>query len=356
MKKIKYYDIRDDLKKYPDAWCYLVTSKRGPGKTYSTLRYMKEEDEKFIFLKRTMKDVDLICMNGKKKGVEYSTSPYKPLNRDFGWNIGTVKIQEGFGAFYEQYEDGQAHGAPLGYIYALSAAKDIKGFDLSECGFMVFDEFIPKKTERISRSEGEQLLDIYMTVRRDRVQRGLPDLKLICLANAVNANNPTFNILDVTDIAVQMDITGQEYAYLEERGILIHRIPSDEYNVEEQKSGIEKAMEGTEWAEMAFGGHFAYDDFTSVGHTRMKGYRPICAYEYKRKHTYVYEKDGYYYFSTAKSGTKLIYHLNRENEQKKFWFDFVFRFREETIADHVKYEKYTDYDLIVNYRKIFDIG
>lgn len=355
-KKIKYYDVRRDIENYPDAWCFLAWSKRGPGKTYSSLRYMVEENKKFVFLKRTMKDVDLICMNGKKKGVEYTTSPFKPLNRDFGWNIGIVKISDGFAGFYEQYPDGQAHGEPLGYIYALSAAKDIKGFDLSECEYMIFDEFIPKKTERISRAEGEQLLDIYMTVRRDRVQRGLPDLKLLCLANATNANNPTFHVFDVTDVAVQMDITGTEFVYQEDRGILLHFIPSDEYNVEEKKSGIEKAMEGTEWAEMAFGGHFAYDDFTSVGHVRMKGYRPICAYEYKRKYTYVYEKDGFYYFSTAKSGTKTIYHLNRENEQKKFWYDFVFRFREETIEDKVKFEKYTDYDLVVNYRKIFDIG
>ena len=38
MKKMTYYDIRNDLKRFPDAWCYLIWSSRGPGKTYSTLR------------------------------------------------------------------------------------------------------------------------------------------------------------------------------------------------------------------------------------------------------------------------------------------------------------------------------
>ena len=51
---IKYYDIRDDLNKYPDAWAYLIWSKRGPGKTYSTLRMMLEDKMKFLFMKQVV--------------------------------------------------------------------------------------------------------------------------------------------------------------------------------------------------------------------------------------------------------------------------------------------------------------
>lgn len=351
----KYYDVRTDYEKFPDAWCYLIYSKRGPGKTYSSLRYEVEENEKFTFLKRTIKDVDLICLDGSKKGVEFETNPFKPLNRDFGWNIGPQKIADGFAGFYNRHETGNAYGPPLGYVYALSAAKDIKGFDLSECDRIIFDEFIPKKHERVSRAEGEQLLDIYMTVRRDRILRGRQELKLVCLANAVSANNPTFEMLDVTDIAVQMDITGTEYTYIAERGILLHQIPPT-YAQEEEKSGIEKAMANTPWGEMAFGGHFAFDDFTSVAHKRMKGYRPVCSYTYKNKNVYIYEKDGFYYATRAACKVATHYNLARENEQKKFWYDFVYRFREETICDRFTFSEFTMYDLIVNYRKIFKIS
>ena len=349
-----YYDIRHDFELFPYAWCYLIWSKRGPGKTYSTLRYCIEEKIKFVFIKRTIRDVDLICMDGAKKGVEFSTNPFKPLNRDFGWNIGPVKISEGFAGFYERYDDGKAHGEPLGYCFALSASKDIKGFDISECDIIIFDEFIPKKHERKMRAEGEQLLDIYMTVRRDRIERGRPELKLVCLANATSANNPTFEMLDVTDIAVEMDIHNREYTWDEDRQILMHQIPSS-IAEEEKKSGIEKAMEGTPWAEMAFGGHFAFDDFTNVKHNRLKGFRPVCAYEYKKKTTYVYEKDGYYYLTRAKANTAYLYNLSRENEQHKFWSDYGYDLRCELIENRCTFEKFSDYDLIMNYKKIFDL-
>ena len=32
-KNKKYYHFEDDLQAYPDAWCFIVWSKRGPGKT-----------------------------------------------------------------------------------------------------------------------------------------------------------------------------------------------------------------------------------------------------------------------------------------------------------------------------------
>ena len=353
-KQVKYYDIREDLKRFPDAWCYLIWSKRGPGKTYSTLRMCYEDKVPFIFIKRTIKDVDLICMDGSSKGVSVDFNPYKPLNRDFGWNIGPQKIKEGFAGFYERDSEGKCYGEPIGYIIALSSVKQVKGFDLSECQYVIFDEFIPKKFERIFRGEGESLLDLYMTVRRDRKLRGLPDLKLVCLANAVSVNNPTFDILNVIDDAVQMDVTNTEYMYQEGRQILLHFIPPV-YAEEEEKSGIEKAMEGTAWGDMAFGGHFAFDDFTSVQHRRLKGYAPLCSYTYKKKDVYIYQKDGYYYACRAKCKTAYHYNLNRENDQKRFWREYGIDLRDEVINDRFLFSEWTMYDLIVNYRKIFDL-
>ena len=350
----KYYDIREDLHAYPDAWCYLVWSKRGPGKTYSTLRYLIENKIKFVFVKRIIEDIKMLCANGERKGVNFDVSPFVPLNRDFGWDIKPVPIIKGIAGFYHA-PDGQPSGDPVGYCVALSASKDIKGFDMSDADVIVFDEFIPKKHERINRGEGEQLLDIYMTIRRDRILRGKQDLKLICLANATSVNNPTFITVDVVDEAVQMDVCRREYNYLKDRGILMHLIPADKYAVEEQKSGIETAMTGTEWADMAFGGHFAYDDFTAVKHQRLKGYQPLCCCTYKKKDIYIYVKDGFYYASKAQANVKYKYNLARENDQKRFWYEFVRDLQEETMNDRFTFETFTMYDLITNYRNIFDI-
>lgn len=352
MMKKKYFDIEDDFKLCPKAWCYVELSKRGPGKTYSTLRHEISSKKKFLFLKRTIEDIKMLCANGAAKGVRFDVSPFVPLNRDFGWDIKPALIIKGIAGFYHTDDEEKPYGAPLGYCAALSAEKDIKGFDMSDVDDFVFDEFIAKKGERINRHEGEQLLDLYMTIRRDRTLRGRPDLRLILLANTVNVNNPVMQTLDIVDTVAEMDVTGREYCFLEERGIFIHII-NNEFAAEEEKSGIEKAMAGTAWGDMAFGGHFSFDDFTSVQHKRLKGYRPLCSYTYKKKDVYIYEKDGFYYACRAKCNSPAHYNLNRENEQKKFWNDYVSYLREECIEDKFTFSEFSMYDLIVNYRKIF---
>lgn len=351
---MKYYDIKNDLPLHPEAWCYLIWSKRGPGKTYSTLRYMVENEKTFVFLKRTIEDVKLLCASGSRHNVDFDISPFLPLNRDFGWDIRPVYIIKGIAGFYKHDETGKPVGKPIGYCTALSAAKDIKGFDMSDADFLIFDEFIPKKHERVNRKEGEQLLDIYMTIRRDRLIRGRDELILICLANATSVNNPVFQVLDVVDDAVMMDVTRQEYNWIQDRKILMHAIPSS-YGEESEKSGIELAMTGTEWAEMAFGGRFAYDDFSQVRHQRMKGFAPVCSYEYKKKTVYVYQKDGTFYATKARGNMPYHYNLAREPEQKKFYVDFVREFQSRSIEDKFIFEDFTMYDLITNYSKIFQL-
>ena len=349
----KYYDIRDDLKAFPDAWCYLVWSKRGPGKTYSTLRMCIEDKKKFVFLKRTKEDIDLLCAS--KKNVNFDLSPFVPLNRDFGWKIKPVKIQKGIAGFYWCNDEGEPCGDPVGYCVALSAAADVKGFDLSECDFLIFDEFIPKAYEIVKRNEGDALLDIYMTVSRDRITRGRGELKLICLANATSINNPTFDILDVTDVVADMDIYDKEFTYQEERKIMMHFIHMNADDLPEEKTGIEIAMSGTAWAEMSFGGKFAYNDFSPVKHQRMKGYAPFVSYIYKKKHVFIYRKDGYYYATYARNNKCPVFNLSRENEQKRFFNDYVWDLREACIEDKMQFTHYTMYDLIMNYKKIFKI-
>ena len=355
MTNATYYDIKDDLAAYPDAWAYLIWSKRGSGKTYSALRYMKENGIKFVFMKRTIEDIKMLCAAGSRRGLNFDVSPWVPLNRDFGWNVKPVPVLKGIAGFYECDEEDKPHGDPIGYCVALSAGKDIKGFDMSVVDYIIFDEFIPRKGDRVSRSEGDQLLDIYMTVRRDRILRGRDELKLICLANATSVNNPVFQILDLVDDAVTMDVKHQDLRYIEDRGILLHALDPTRYVVEEDQSGIAVAMTGTAWAEMALAGRFSYDDFTNVRHDRLKGYSPLCSVTFRKKDYYIYVRNGFYYMSASKAVVRYYYDLNHENDQKRFWYDWCGSLRDACIEDHMKFETFTMYDLIVNYRKIFEI-
>lgn len=357
-----YYDIRDDVADYPDAWCYMIVGGRNTGKTYSALRYYYEQGQPAVFIKRHNKDIDLLCagarIGDKAPAFELDMSPYKPLNRDFGCSIKAFKIDDGIGAFYNTGEDGGAIGKPAGYLLSLFAVSKWKGFDLSECAAVIFDEFIPQNWDRQNRTEGEQLLELYKTVDRDRALRTGKELKLFCLANAVNVFNYTAEVLEVTDLVADMSIHKIETCYLEERGIFIRILETPEEMLKaEQNTGIYKAMQGTAWARMAFGNEFAYNDFTNIGKVALKGFRPLVELQHKQKTFYIYyhSEKGLYYMGSARAACPARYDLNKEMDQRAFWYNECIDLLSASIDGRMKFEKYTMYDLVVNYKKRFKI-
>lgn len=360
-----YYNIKDDIAKYPDAWCYIVVGGRGKGKTYGTLKDCYEDKIQFIFTKRTNRDVDLLTAGSGSLGAAKSKfgmdfSPFKSINRDLGCNVKAFKIDDGIGGFWNcaPDDDGEevAEGLPIGTLISLNSVSKFAGFDMSDSEWLIFDEFIPRPWEKVNRKEGDQLLDLYKTVQRDREHRGKPPLKLICLANAVSISNSVTNILEVVDILADMAAYGTEYYYDPDRGIMIHLLPNDEaFDEKEKESMLFKAMGNTDWGKMAFENEFAYNDTSSVNKVQLKGYKCVCSYIYKDKTTYIYQKDGHYYVSGIRGNTEIQYNLKRENEQKKFYYDMVLDLRNECIEGNVTFQKYSMYDLIVNFHKIFVI-
>ncbi len=359
-----YYSISDDIAKYPKAWAYIIIGGRNTGKTYGALKDCTENKRKHVFVKRTMDDVRILTAGSGRIGTkqkEYSVdlSPYKSLNRDIGSNIKAFSIDNGLGAFFNCDEEGDPVEDPAGYLIALSAVQKFKGFDLSDCDWMIFDEFIPQPWERVNKKEGEQVLDLYKTVSRDREHRGREPLKLICLANATEVSNPVMNVLEITDVVVDMQAKGQEYVYIEEKGILIHQIHmSAQFNQVEEQSMLYKAMASTQWGQMAYGNEFGYNDFTSVGKISLKNYMPFLKLRYKRQDYYVYWKDdGHYYMTKSRYSQKGTpeYDLNRENGQKAFYNDYDILLRNACIEGRMLFETYTMYDIIINFKKFFKV-
>lgn len=359
--KKMYYSIGDDVKAYPDAWCYIVVGGRNTGKTYGGLKWNIDNKYKHIFVKRTNDDVDLLCagntLGEKCNDYEIDLSPYKSINRDLGTHIKAFKIRNGLGGFYNSNDEGSACGSPEGYLVSLSAIHKYKGFDLYECTDIIFDEFIPQPWERVSRNEGTQILELYKTVARDRELRGYPELKLFMFANAVNIFNYTCEVLEVTDIIAEMAIKKEEVKYLEDRRIFIRILETPEEMLKaEKKTGIYMAMAGTAWGRMAFGNEFAYNDFTNIKKIPLKGYRPIVRVTYKQKEWYIYVKQGgIYYMTESKGNCRAHYNLNTEMGQRAFYYDHAISLLSAAIDGKMNFSKYSMYDLIVNYKKRFKI-
>lgn len=349
----KYYDISADFKKYPDAWCYAVIGGRTTGKTYSALKYCYQKKKKFVFVKRTIDDVKLLCNKGKLSEYEFDASPFKPLNRDLCINVQSRLISDkGIGAFYHFSGEDQTSADPVGYILALNAVQKFKGFDLSECDLIIADEFIPQPWERINSKEGEQLLDLYITVARDREKRGRDPLRLVLLANAVRLYNPINETLEITDTIADMEAEKIEYTY--DRGIMVHVMP-DMY-IDYSDSPIYKAMKNTAWGKMAYENSFAYDDVTNIKPRSLKGYKAIAEVIYKNQQSwYIYRKDGNYIINTSRASGVPVYDLNKDNDVKRFNLDVRIRIMDALIDDKVTFQKYTMYYVINNFTKLYRV-
>ncbi len=355
-----YYNVHDDIRENPDCWCFIVNGGRNTGKTYGALKGYLESKEPIVFTKRSNEDVDTICAGNSlgKKAASYEVdfSPYKAINRDLHTDIKAFKIKNGLGGFYHTTEEG-AQGAPISYLVSLFAVSKIKGFDLSDAGALIFDEYAPQPWERINRKEGEQLMDLYKTIARDRHVRGKEELKLICLANSVNLFNPTCEILELTDIMAEMAARGQEVYKDPERGIFIRLLKtSPEIMEAEQKTGIYRSMKDTAWGRMAFENEFGYNDFSRIRKVALKGYMPQCSIAYKNKTWYIYLNDaGNYYMTTSANRCGVHYNLNTETGQRAFYYDKVLDVMDAAIENRAWFEKYTMYDLIMNFKKRFNI-
>ena len=355
---LKYYDFKYDLEMYPDAVIYIVISSRGRGKTYSALKYSYQNNIPIIYMKRTNDDVAFIC---REPVDDLDTSPYAPINRDLKSDIRSKLIDKGIGGFWEytQNEDDQLvpDGLPIAYALSLNAIKRIKGFEASRCDWILLDEFIPQIGERVLRSEGELLLDVYMTASRDREKRGKDHLKLILFANAEEISTPITNTLEVVDQIADLYASGKSHFYDADRKIMIHHITEEEVPLTSaEKSGIFATMKNTSWGAKSFGGEFAKNDFSNVCKNNLKGYRGYIKLHYKTTDYYVYINDnGMYYISRSPTKCQMEYNLNRENEQKAFYIDHQIDLRVACIEERVKFQSYTMYDLIINYTKIFNI-
>ena len=351
-----YYHIGKDFEDYPDAVIIIVWSRRGPGKTYGSLRYPYHKF-KTLYMKRTNKDVRTICEYAGD--LDFDPSPWAPLNRDFNLNVKPRLLKEGLGAFYDADMDGNPCGPVVNYVASLNAIKSLKGMDLSEAEWIIFDEFVPQAGEVVKKAEGEMLLDLYETVNRDRRKRGRPGLKLILFANAEEISTHITNELEVVDTMAWMQATGTNIYYDHARGILFHHITMEDFPMQEvELQDMYKVMRGTAWAEKSFEGSFSKNDFSNVVKRPLKHMRCLYHLKYRRHNdAYIYlsNKDGTYYMCSTPGKSIQNYNLDRENEQKRFHFEHGIQLREACIADRMQFEKYSMYDLIINYTKFYDL-
>lgn len=261
-----YVNIRGILEEgYP--FNFLIGG-RGTGKTYTTLKVAKEDKRKFMLMRRTQAQADLISK------PEFSV--FKPLNEDLFWDVRVKRISKYNSAFYIPLDDDEKEIEEIGYTCALSTISNMRGFDASDIEMLIYDEFIPEKHERLLKNEAGAIFNAYETMNRNREIKGVAPIQMICLANANDITNPVFESLNLIRIADRMQKGNSDRWTDDRRGIQIIMLHRSPISRKKANTVLYNLTEGSEFASMALDNDFNIDR-QHIKPRPLSEYIPVCS-------------------------------------------------------------------------------
>ena len=298
----------------------IIVGARAVGKTYGALSYALETGRKFIYMRNTQEQANLISKN--------EFSPFKSITRDTGIEIITKPISKYNAAFYKAKENEQgellASGPAIGYTMALSTVSNIRGFDASDVELLFWDEFCPEVHEKKIKNMGDGFLNAYETINRNRELKNCEPLQAILMANANDLANPVFMSLRIINKVEHMMRKGQVYSLDYERGIGIFLIGNSEISKRKQNTALYRLTSGSDYGAMALANEFAEIRHGSINPQPIKEYIPIATIGeitfYKHKNNKMY------YCTTMKVGTPREYEPN-DTGIKRFARDHSYIYR-----------------------------
>ena len=265
---IEWYDISKYEKKLSAV--NIIIGGRGIGKTYSALSYIIDKGEPFIYLRNT--DVQL------KECITAFGNPFKRWNTDHGKDI-YFKSEKSHALIYDP---DQEDGRPIGYGLALSTFENLRGVDLSDVKYVLFDEFIEKRS--LSFKQFECFISFYETVNRNRELLGEMPLCCILLSNAQKLSNPILAGYGIIPVIENMIKNGQmEYR---KPGMYVS-LPVSSVSEIKRNTLNYTLINGTKIADEALNNTFAFDSFYGVKKRNINEYICFCQiddiYLYKHK-------------------------------------------------------------------------
>lgn len=316
---------------------------RGTGKTYGALSAMIEDGERFMLMRRTQTQLDLIS--------KPEFSPFKSINQDKGYNVGIVPLSKYNGGIYNLQEtEGKLvpSGPPIGYTCALSTVTNIRGFDASDVQVLIYDEFIPEAHSKPIKGEADAFLNAYETINRNRELTGKPPLQVLCLANANRLANPLFIGLGLLEKAEAMSRHGQELSIIGSRGICMVNLCRSEISGKKRATALYRFTGDNEFSQMALSNKFGgEDDISAIGSRPLREYTPLVTIG--EITIYRHKSRGEYHVSTHKSGAPTAFGVG-EMERERFKKCYFWLWRE-YIGNRVTFENRLCEILLTEYFK-----
>ena len=232
---------------------------RGIGKTYGTLDYIIGKNAPFIYLRNT--DTQL---------QECSTAFGNPFKR---WNLDHEKdyqiiTQRKHSMIYDCTDPDRK--ILRGYAVSLSTFDNLRGVDLSDVRYVIFDEFTEKRT--LAFNQFETFANFYETVSRNRELMGEDPLQVFLLSNAQKLGNPILAGYGIIPIIEQMIKSEKEEYY---NDLLYVSLPRSEVSEAKRNTVNYKLTEGTQYYQEALENMFAHDSFADIKKLPVREYIPI---------------------------------------------------------------------------------
>lgn len=282
---------------------------RATGKTYGSLKFIYEHDIRFMLMRRTQAQCDLI------NKPEFN--PYKVVAADLNRDIRVKSISK-YNALIYEYQGEELEEKTLGYTCALSTIANMRGFDASDVKLLLYDEFIPERHERSLKSEGAAFLNSVETLGRNRELQGEAPLQVLCLANAFNIANPIFLELGLVGICEKMKAKGQELYINRERGILIALLDKSLISKQKADTALYRVAGGA-YAEMALANDFSYNSTDDIKSKGLKEFKLLCTVG--EISIYKHKSQRKYYISEHRTGTADLFksdEVGLKRYQKKY--------------------------------------
>ena len=327
-----YLDF-DKILSYPVPYHFMVGG-RGTGKTYGALKYMVEHDIKFVFMRRTQTQLDVI------RKEEYQ--PFKKLNTDMGWDIHPITLTKYSSGLYhcERDKNGKWQpkegSEPVGLMLALSTISNVRGFDATDRDVLIYDEFIPERHERPIKDEANAFFNAIETIQRNRELEGKEPLKVLCLANANELANPLFINLKLVKKSMALMRKGIEFDLDRNRECALYILRESKISELKRDTALYKLTRGTTFESMALDNNFEDMVGVKVSSKNLKEYIPvvcigeICIYKHKSQRMY--------YVSMHKMGAPEEFSIS-EADVMRFRHKYVYLL-DAYLYDNIDFEEY----------------
>ena len=330
-----YIDFDRLLKQDRNDFIFMVGA-RGIGKTFGILKYMIDNGRKFIYMRRTQTQVDMIRSD--------ELNPFNALTSVLGDEYAFIPktVNKNITAIYRSVYDEEKkiyvpYGPVLAYILALSTVANIRGFDASDVDFLVYDEFIGEKHEKPIRAEGTAFLNAIETISRNRELQGRDALRVVCLSNSTNLANPIFVELKLITPLEKMLKGKNDVLSLPDRDISVYVLKDSPISEKKSKTALYR-LSGTDsdFSKISLQNQFNKEYFGQVRSMRLTEFRPlvkvgeIVIYKHKAKREW--------YCTDHSSGSPEEYDSS-EIELKRFANDYYY-LKTAYLNRHIYFESY----------------